>query len=313
MDQVSFYTEDPDNITLYFDVVPTYYGHKAKVLGRAVALLSDHMRKKGNDKMRSFHRAITIPILETSTLEVLGKLQFEYIVVHPFKHPRIGIANSETYWKSLITTRVIGHRGLGRNSTSTKSLQLGENTLESFIQAANLGASYVEFDVQLTKDFVPVLYHDYLVSETGIDIPTQALTLEQFLSISDQQPQASSKHRTSSPPVRKPRTLLNEEDEETMDRRRRSFSLYTDGNGYEFSMMDQRMRNTRDFKLKGFKPNVRGHSIQSPVATLEHAFKTVPKSIGFNIECKYPMLDESQNEDMDSFGVEFNFWVDTRK
>ena len=59
------------------------------------------------------------------------------------------------------------------------SLQLGENTIQSFIAAANLGASYVEFDVQLTKDHVPVIYHDFLVSETGIDAPVHTLTLEQ--------------------------------------------------------------------------------------------------------------------------------------
>lgn len=42
-----------------------------------------------------------------------------------------------------------------------------------------LGASYVEFDVQLTKDHVPVIYHDFLVGETGIDAPVHTLTLEQ--------------------------------------------------------------------------------------------------------------------------------------
>ena len=34
-------------------------------------------------------------------------------------------------------------------------------------------------DVQLTKDHVPVVYHDFLVSETGIDAPVHTLTLEQ--------------------------------------------------------------------------------------------------------------------------------------
>ena len=34
-------------------------------------------------------------------------------------------------------------------------------------------------DVQLTKDYVPVIYHDFLVGETGIDAPMHALTLEQ--------------------------------------------------------------------------------------------------------------------------------------
>lgn len=306
IEQISFNTKNPEDVTLYFDIVPTQYGHKAKIFGRAVALISDHIRKNRHDKMRSLRRTITIPILETSTLEVLGKLQFEYIVVHPFKHPRLDVENSPSYWKSLMSTRVVGHRGLGRNSTSTESLQLGENTLDSFVQAANLGASYVEFDVQLTKDFVPVLYHDYLVSETGIDIPTQAITLEQFLCISDQQhPERASKHRGISP-------ILHAHGEKPAGRRR-SLSLHSHTSGQEPSLMEQKMKYTRDIKMKGFKPNIRGHSIQAPVVTLEHAFKTAPKHIGFNIECKYPMLDECENEDMDSFGVEFNFWVDTCK
>merc|ERR1712137_1150890 len=80
---------------------------------------------------------------------------------------------------------VIGHRGLGKNTASKTSLQLGENTIQSFITAANLGANYVEFDVQLTKDHVPVIYHDFLVSETGIDAPVHALNLEQFLHVND--------------------------------------------------------------------------------------------------------------------------------
>jgi hypothetical protein len=31
----------------------------------------------------------------------------------------------------------------------------------------------------LTKDLIPVIYHDFLVSETGIDAPVHTLTLEQ--------------------------------------------------------------------------------------------------------------------------------------
>jgi glycerophosphodiester phosphodiesterase len=87
------------------------------------------------------------------------------------------IGPNNTYWKS--TSKVIGHRGLGKNWNGRKSLQLGENTLASFIAAANLGANYVEMDVQLTKDNIPVIYHDFLVGETGIDAPMHSLTLEQ--------------------------------------------------------------------------------------------------------------------------------------
>lgn len=310
MEQIPFYAENDEDVTIYFDIVPTYFGNKGKVLGRGVGLISDLANRMGDDKMRSLYRTITIPILELATLEILGKIRFQFLVVNPFLHPRIGVAKSATYWKQLITTRVVGHRGLGKNSTSVRSLQLGENTLESFIQAANLGASYVEFDVQLTKDYVPVVYHDFLVSETGVDIPTQSITLEQFLSISDQQQdRPTGRHRTSSPAARKYKDIDDDEDDER--RKQRSLSMYTDPNGFEMSLMDQRLRNTRDFKLKGFKSNIRGHSIQSPVTTLEHVFKTVPKNVGFNIECKYPMLDESQMEDMDAFAIELNFWVDT--
>jgi glycerophosphodiester phosphodiesterase len=38
-----------------------------------------------------------------------------------------------------------------------------ENTVESFLRAADAGATFVEFDVQVTADGVPVLWHDDLV------------------------------------------------------------------------------------------------------------------------------------------------------
>lgn len=34
-------------------------------------------------------------------------------------------------------------------------------------------------DVQLTRDLVPVIYHDFSLSESGTDIPIHDLTLEQ--------------------------------------------------------------------------------------------------------------------------------------
>ncbi|RKP39003.1 Glycerophosphodiester phosphodiesterase domain-containing protein [Dimargaris cristalligena] len=85
------------------------------------------------------------------------------------------------YWKSL-STKVIGHRGSGmnRDASGGSNLQVGENTVLSFITAANLGAEYVEFDVQLTSDLTPVIYHDWTVTETGIDVPIHSLTKDQL-------------------------------------------------------------------------------------------------------------------------------------
>jgi len=59
---------------------------------------------------------------------------------------------------------VIGHRGLGSNLGPTTSNPLAggirENTLLAFNEAAAAGADFVELDVQVTKDGVPVIWHD---------------------------------------------------------------------------------------------------------------------------------------------------------
>ncbi|ORY85666.1 Glycerophosphoryl diester phosphodiesterase family-domain-containing protein [Protomyces lactucae-debilis] len=296
---ILFTATDPDKVQLLFDIVPTYSTGGAK-LGRAVALLSSIKTKVGSKKA-SLWGAVTVPIVESESLSVIGTIEFEFSVVTPFSHPQISIEKESTYWKSLMTTRVIGHRGLGKNQPDRKSLQLGENTVQSFVAAANLGASYVEFDVQLTKDLVPVIYHDFLVSQTGIDAPVHSLTLEQFMSTSQAERQTSdsrNRSRVHSPDANEPRTLKE---------RGRSRSLSTQ----EIFSNIERMKHTRDFKLKGFKGNQRGHSVQDDFSTLEQVFKKVPKNVGFNIECKYPMLSEAEAEEMDNTAIEINQWVDT--
>jgi len=75
--------------------------------------------------------------------------------------------------------------------------------------------------------------------------------------------------------------------------------------------MIDRMKHTKDFKTKGFKANSRGNFIQAPFTTLEEMFKKLPETIGFNIEMKYPMLHESEEQEMDTYAVELNSFVDT--
>jgi glycerophosphoryl diester phosphodiesterase len=53
---------------------------------------------------------------------------------------------------------VIGHRGAARHAP--------ENTLASLRAAASMGVACVEFDVRLTRDGVPVLFHDDTVERT---------------------------------------------------------------------------------------------------------------------------------------------------
>lgn len=48
---------------------------------------------------------------------------------------------------------------MGMNWTRDVALYR-ENTVKSFLNAAHKGATFVEFDVQVTKDGVPVIWHD---------------------------------------------------------------------------------------------------------------------------------------------------------
>jgi len=67
-----------------------------------------------------------------------------------------------------------------------------ENTIASLQTAAEHGADFVEFDVQLSKDLIPVLFHDFHVNIglqqkskkggdlTTLKIPVKDLTLKQL-------------------------------------------------------------------------------------------------------------------------------------
>lgn len=277
-DPIVFTAVDATNVKLLFDIVPTYAGTKDQIVGRGVALLSSVKPSIGSNRI-SLQGDVTVPIMAANTLEVIGSVNFNFLTITPFTHPNMSVTENQTYWKSMTSTMLIGHRGLGKNMAARTSLQLGENTIQSFIAAANLGASYVEFDVQLTKDHVPVIYHDFLVSETGIDAPVHTLTLEQFLHVSDARTPRSSRPASPVPPIDPWIKDLRGSDA----RRQRSFSV---GNGNQDgdSEMSERMKLTRDFKKKGFKANSRGNFIQAPFTTLEEMFRKLPEAIGFNIE-----------------------------
>ena len=248
---ISFTTKDPTKMKIFFDVVPTWAGSIDKRLGRGMALLSSIKPSIGSKRM-NLQGDLSVPLLSSGSLEHIGVVNFNFLIIEPFKHPNMSISTDRTYWKKS-STMVIGHRGLGKNMSTKTSLQLGENTIQSFITAANLGASYVEFDVQMTKDHVPVIYHDFLVSETGADVPVHTLTLEQFLAFGEGTPRNT---RTPSP------SGIDSRAGNTRGRIQRSYSV---GARTDEPNMRERMRHTRDFKSKGFKGNSRGDSIQAPL------------------------------------------------
>ncbi|MGB9678319.1 MAG: glycerophosphodiester phosphodiesterase, partial [Candidatus Ratteibacteria bacterium] len=68
---------------------------------------------------------------------------------------------------------LIGHRGLCNKYT--------ENTIEAFLDAFDNGADAVEMDIQLTKDNVPIIFHDFdLKRFFGINKRVNELKLEEI-------------------------------------------------------------------------------------------------------------------------------------
>lgn len=324
--------QDPLDTILYFDIVPTFDVDindvkKKKLLGRGVAILKNAYTSVGENR-RSLFNTIRIPILEVNTMEILGHIKFEVLIVKSFEETGAIPDNIDTYWKSLAHPRLIGHRGNGMNSRNKKSLQLGENTVESFIAAASLGAQYVEFDVQLTKDDIPVIYHDFIIAESGIDIPMHLLTLEQFMHLNLSKDNAK--------PDKKVQMIKDDSYIPTRSRSR-SISYNTnmkkqsntdldgtkivssgsmnsslgDESDEEMNPNHERMKLTKTWKDKEFKANTRGSSIASSFTTLEELFEKVPKTAGFNIELKYPMLDESQIDNIGQIAPGMNHFCDT--
>lgn len=61
---------------------------------------------------------------------------------------------------------VIGHRGHGMNILNSGDRRMKaykENSISSFNTAAAFPLDFVEFDVQVTKDNCPVIFHDNFI------------------------------------------------------------------------------------------------------------------------------------------------------
>ncbi|KAI8596165.1 Glycerophosphoryl diester phosphodiesterase family-domain-containing protein [Dissophora ornata] len=311
-ERIVFNAANPEDTILNFSVYPTFGPSSNKLVGRGTAILSslDNLRKdvfSQHPVMTSLQGMnMTIPIFGAEKMDIIGRVRVEIMVVRPFKHENLKVGSKHTYWKSLTTTastnsrfhdtiQVIGHRGLGMNRR-VSNLQVGENTLLSFVTAANLGAEYVEFDVQMTKDMVPVLYHDWTVTETGLDIPVSAITLEQFQNLSTKKPRGHGKSG-SQPSSPKPE-------------QQRQMSVTPPPSVGEVSLIRPELirglSNNSDADMKG---NGLG-TIQAPFATLKDTFETIPTTTGFNIEVKYPMLDEAEDANIPLYSFEMNRFVD---
>ncbi|KAM3508373.1 hypothetical protein MY10362_001218 [Beauveria mimosiformis] len=146
-------------------------------------------------------------------------------------------------------------------------------------------------DVQITRDLEAVIYHDFSFSGSGSDVPIHDISLAQYKYAGDMQNPSGALLLESG--TQRPRAFSSGED-----------SLL------KATQAQERLRCTVDFDGKGFKANIRGHSIQDAHATLEELLATLPEEIGFNIELKYQRLHEAVEAGVASVTIDINTFVD---
>ncbi|RAH58497.1 ankyrin repeat-containing protein [Aspergillus piperis CBS 112811] len=272
-------------------------GHdgQAELLGGGTALLIDNLNSFGENR-ESLVRERSIPILESGSFQAIATVTFTFLIIKPFQHP--SIPSVRECFLRHDDFCLVGHRGFGQNVAGHDYLQLGENTVESFLSAASLGASFVEVitpDAQLTRDLVPVAYHDFSLSESGTDVPVHDVTLDQFLHASKIQS-----------PMGHPTSIMGSRHHHKNSRSRSLTRGYEQG----AQQMQERMRHTVDYMSKGIKPNTRGHVIQDSFATIEELLTQLPENLGFNVEIKYPRIHEATEAGVAPVAIEINIFVD---
>ncbi|NWW02394.1 GPCP1 phosphodiesterase, partial [Oreocharis arfaki] len=154
-------TMEPDNLELIFDFFEEDLGEKVvqdDVLPGHVGsacLLSSTIAELGKSA-----GILTLAIMSRNPRKTIGKVRVDYIIIKPIQGYTCDMqASYAKYWKPR-TTLDVGHRGAGNSTTTAKLAKVQENTIASLRSAASHGAAYVEFDVHLSKDHVPIVYHD---------------------------------------------------------------------------------------------------------------------------------------------------------
>ena len=173
-----------------------------------------------------------------------------------------------------------------------------ENTLHSLNAAAKNGADFVEFDVHLTKDKIPIVFHDFHVMvsvakrvptstdsdtddgkkppEAGVDfyqLAVKDLKLNQLRLLHLDHVQHKSENGTHREPA-------------------------APTNGISVSHSHQRVTGEHDEAEE-----------HRPFPTLQEAFKNVSEEVGFNIEIKYPQMLVNGESECDGY-FERNEFVD---
>jgi len=129
----------------------------------------------------------------------IGKLTVDYLMINPTPQLEMDFALSyRNYWADAWKGLDVGHRGLGNSYTKGHHCSsIKENTIASMRDAIQHGADMVEFDVQVSKDLVPIVFHEFNLcvqtktrsgGEIMIDVPVKDLTLAELQGLKSHHP-----------------------------------------------------------------------------------------------------------------------------
>jgi glycerophosphocholine phosphodiesterase GPCPD1 len=208
----------------------------------------------------------SVPLLASNGLPV-GKIYLGYLFIRPVHNQEFKMDLSFIkHWKKR-TTLEVGHRGMG--NSYTKCAVARENTLHSLEKAASRGADYVEFDVQLTKDKIPVIFHDFHV----------------MVSVAKRSPEKDV-HQIAVKDLKLDQLRL----------------LHLDHVQHHSSTP----LNEQVIKVTGDEDEVEE---LRPFPTLIEALQNISLDVGFNIEIKFPMIQEDGINECENY-FEHNEFLD---
>ncbi|CAK1549809.1 unnamed protein product [Leptosia nina] len=140
--------------------------------------------------LRPSEGSLELPVTCNVKHRPLGTVNFEYLIICPMeKNLNNFQVTFAKHWDPSWTGLEVGHRGLGASFKTKEGNAIRENTIASLKKAAASGADMLEFDVQLSKDMIPVIYHDFHVCismkrkrevdfSEMLELPVKDLTLE---------------------------------------------------------------------------------------------------------------------------------------
>jgi glycerophosphoryl diester phosphodiesterase len=220
-------------------------------------------------------RSSVFAYYRTPQMEPIGDVFVDFLVVHPFVGKLTGAPRLEhcyrQYWTGIHNsqreTLDIGHRGLGRSYKNVEAkAEIRENTLLSFSEAGKLGAEYVELDIMLTKDRVPVVFHDFDIGVKG-----EAKKFESNLNSGRGQ-----------------QSLAIQISELTLAQLKALKTTGTDSDDFASNTQSiKSFKSSLNLVDAGVKVGEKEELISVP--TLEQLLTELPDWLGLNVEIKYPV------------------------